>query len=216
MSPNIRDIGDRYTITAPIGRGGMARVFLVRHAKLGSLHALKVLEAADPSIHERFLQEGRIQSTLRHPNIVSVTDLIEVDGFPALVMDYIDGPTLDELIERRSLDLDQVDQLVRGIIAGVAEAHRHGLIHRDLKPSNILLDIQGDALVPRVVDFGIAKVLGGAQSSGPATTRTGMALGTPAYMAPEQVRDTKSVTTRADIFALGAILYELVTRRRAF
>ncbi len=216
MGLDIQDIGDRYSISAPLGRGGMAQVFLVRHQKLGSLHALKVLEVTDPASRERFMQEGRIQSALRHPNIVPVTDLIEVSGYPALIMDYIDGPSLGELLEQQSLSLEQVDHLVRGIVAGVAEAHRHGLIHRDLKPSNILLDVHCGNIVPRVVDFGIAKMLGGDQPGGSARTRTGAALGTPAYMAPEQVRDTKSVTTQADIFALGAILYELVTGRRAF
>jgi serine/threonine protein kinase len=114
------------------------------------------------------------------------------------------------------LALPQVDQLARGIVSGVLAAHEHGLVHRDLKPSNILLEITETGVVPKVADFGLVKVISGEHSADTSMTRSGMALGTPPFMAPEQIRDSKTVDQRGDIFALGAILYELLTGHRAF
>jgi serine/threonine protein kinase len=210
----IGSVVDRYLVEGFLGEGGMAMVYRVRHRDLGSQHALKVLSVQTRTIRERLLREGRMQSGLRHPNIVPVTDVVQVAQSPALVMDYIAGPDLAELIFRCSLSDAQADQLIRGILRGVAAAHAIGLVHRDLKPSNILVDIQGRAMVPRVTDFGLAKPGPGTKDS--ALTRTGTAMGTPGYMAPEQIRDSSAVDARADVFSLGAILYELLARRRAF
>jgi serine/threonine protein kinase/tetratricopeptide (TPR) repeat protein len=205
---------DRYTVEAPIGRGGMAVVYRVRHNQLGSVHALKVLTLPTDTIRARLMQEGRIQSQFNHPNLVNVTDVVEVEGSPGLVMEYVDGPTLAQFLDGRRLALAQVDHLARGILEGAAAAHEHGLIHRDLKPANILLLVTPTALVPKIADFGLAKLV--RQPPGEGHTRSGAAMGTPSYMAPEQIRDSKTVDQRADVFALGAILYELVTGRRAF
>lgn len=205
---------DRYVIEAPLGRGGMAVVYRVRHRQLGTEHALKLLTLPAPSIRDRLLQEGRAQAALRHPNIVAVTDVVEVHGAPGLVMDLVAGPTLAELLRRRELSIAQVDALGRGILCGVRAAHERGLVHRDLKPGNILLAAEGTALVPKIADFGLAKILGG--PAGPALTRTGLAMGTPAYMAPEQIRNAKGVDERADLFSVGAVLYEMLTAERAF
>ncbi|MBW2257479.1 MAG: protein kinase, partial [Deltaproteobacteria bacterium] len=205
---------DRYTVEAPIGRGGMAVVYRVRHNQLGSVHALKVLTLPTDTIRARLLQEGRIQSQFNHPNLVNVTDVVEVEGSPGLVMEYVDGPTLAQFLDGRRLALAQIDHLARGILEGAAAAHEHGLIHRDLKPANILLLVTPTALVPKIADFGLAKLL--RQPPGEGHTRSGAAMGTPSYMAPEQIRDSKTVDQRADVFALGAILYELATGRRAF
>ena len=207
-------IVDRYSVERVLGEGGMATVYKVRHLKLQSAHALKVLTVGGAVIGERLLQEGRVQSALRHANIVSVTDVVEVDGRPALIMEFIDGPTLLQLMEGGRLDLDKVDALVQGILRGVAAAHDQGLVHRDLKPANILLATQDGRLVPKVADFGIARLT--TAEGSPIQTRTGVAMGTPAYMAPEQIRDASRVDRRADIFALGCILYELTTGVRAF
>ncbi len=217
-------IVDRYVVDSVLGRGGMAEVYRIRHQQLGSVHALKVLTTHSAAIGARLMQEGRAQAQLRHVNIVTVTDVVDLDGSPGLVMEYISGPTLAGLLEIQDaellgssrLSLAHVDLLARGIIAGVAAAHDHGLVHRDLKPSNILLEVSGSELVPKVADFGLVKIISGEQTSEAAMTRSGMALGTPAYMAPEQVRDTKTVDHRGDLFALGAILYEMLTSRRAF
>ena len=207
---------DRYSVEAELGAGGMATVYRVRHLTLGSLHALKVLKVQSASIRQRLVQEGRVQATLRHPNIVAVTDVIDVDGAPGLVMEFIDGPSLEGWLEENRPSLAQSEAIFRGILAGVARAHRQGLVHRDLKPGNVLLDSSGDdGIVPKVADFGLAKILDDEEGFG-SQTRSGIAMGTPAYMAPEQVRSAKNVDQRADIFALGCILYELVGGDRPF
>jgi len=205
---------DRYTVTGTLGEGGMAMVYRVRHNQLGTEHALKVLTIASAQIAERLLQEGRVQATLRHPNIVAVTDIVDLSGSPGLIMELVNGPSLDDFLVREPLSLDQVDALASGILAGVAAAHAQDLIHRDLKPANIMLAVTPLGLVPKVTDFGLAKFLTGGK--GHSNTRTGSTMGTPHYMSPEQIRDAKNVGPRADVFSLGAILYEMVTQRRAF
>jgi serine/threonine protein kinase len=215
---------ERYRVETILGEGGMAQVYRVQHTQLGSTHALKVLTSPSAAVRERLLQEGRAQAQLRHRNVVNVTDVIDVDGSPGLVMEYISGPNLSALLAayrdgvfaEAQLQLPQIDMLARGILSGVLAAHEHGLVHRDLKPANILLELLETEVVPKVADFGLVKVISGGAGRKEGMTRSGMALGTPAYMAPEQVRDSKSVDQRGDLFALGAILYELVTGRRAF
>ncbi len=214
MELKIGSTVDRYIVEGRLGDGGMSVVYLVRHTELGSLHALKVLSIHSGSVQERFLQEGRLQSGLRHRNIVSVTDVIQVFHTPALVMDFVSGPDLRALMERCRLSDIEVDQLARGILSGVREAHGIGLVHRDLKPSNILIEASEESLTPRITDFGLAKV--GADSKALHLTRTGACMGTPGYMAPEQIKDAGSVDIRADVFSLGAILYEALTGQMAF
>ncbi len=206
---------ERYVVEGVLGQGAMAVVYRARHRDLGSLHAIKQLTHPDADISDRLVQEGRLQSSLRHPNVLSVTDLVQIDDLPALVMEYVAGPSLKELLEQTTLGLPQVDALVRGLLRGVAAAHGHGLVHRDLKPANILIAITDDALIPKVADFGLAKVLEG-HEVGLVATKTGSSMGTPAYMAPEQILDSSSVDARADVFSLGAILYELVAGVRCF
>ncbi len=207
-------ISDRYTIEGVLGEGGMAVVYRARHAQLGTLHALKVLSFTSRSVRERLLMEGRVQASLRHPNIVAVTDVVDINGQPGLVMELIEGPSLDDLLKQQKLTLDQVDVIGRGVLAGVAHAHGRGLIHRDLKPANVMLQIDELGVTPKVMDFGLAKVV--ADDGGKARTRTGATMGTPQYMSPEQIEDSKSVDARSDVFGVGAILYELVTGDRAF
>lgn len=198
---------ERYEVEKLLGLGGMASVYRVRHIHLHTLHALKVLEVGGGRAEARLLTEGRIQAGMRHPNIVTVTDVLEVQGRPALLMEYVPPPTLHEWIGQGPLPLDEVIRLMRGVLAGVGHAHAHGLVHRDLKPSNVLLAQSPEGLVPRVSDFGIAKVLD-AQAR---ETASGSALGTPQYMAPEQFRDAGRVDSRADIYALGLLLAELLS-----
>jgi len=205
-------IDGRYVVTGQLGRGAMATVYRVRHAELGTVHALKVLDSTSPDLERRLLVEGRAQAALRHPNVVAVTDVVRVDGAPGLVMELVEGPTLEQVLARGSLTVPEVDELARGLFAGVAAAHDAELVHRDLKPGNILLAV-GDGVTPRVTDFGLAKLL---TDGGDTATRSGATLGTPAYMAPEQVRSSRDVDARADVFALGAILYELLAGRRPF
>jgi len=208
---------DRYTVEDVIGFGGMAIVWRVRHNDLGSTHALKVLQTRSPAVRDRLVQEGRLQAALRHPNLVAVTDLVVLeDGDPGLIMELVQGPSLRELLDESPLSLDQSDALASGILAGVAEAHRSGLVHRDLKPANILLEPSSGNYLPKVADFGIAKILADDGGNNAFRTRTGIGLGTPHYMAPEQIEEAKSVGPAADVFALGVILYEMVTHVRPF
>jgi len=206
---------DRYTVLSLVGRGGMGTVYQVRHNQLGSIHALKVLHWVSRTVRNRLMREGQAQSRLRHPNVVTVTDVVDVDGVPGLIMEHVDGPSLSELLREQRLPLAEADRLAEGIIRGVDAAHRAGLVHRDLKPANVLLAPGDEGYVPKVADFGLARF---AEPSGsaPRLTRSDTPMGTPSYMAPEQIRDASSADARSDVFSLGAVLYELVTGRRAF
>jgi serine/threonine protein kinase/tetratricopeptide (TPR) repeat protein len=207
-------IDDRYEVLGRIGAGAVAVVHLARHLHLGTLHALKVLLVPTPFVQRRLLQEGRLQSGLRDRNVVTVTDVVDVEGAPGLVMNYVRGPSLERFLQHAHLDPQQARALGAGMLMGVRAAHAHGLVHRDLKPANVLIDVDATSLVPKIADFGLAKIL--VEDGGPTATRAGTILGTPAYMAPEQIRDARSVDERADVFSLGAVLYELLTSRRVF
>ncbi len=205
---------DRYTVLGQLGQGGMAVVYRVRHNTLGTEHALKVLTLGVPSIQERLIQEGRLQARLQHPNIVSVTDVLDVQGSPGLLMELVRGPSLEDWLRGNRPSLSQALQLFDGILGALREAHRLDIVHRDLKPGNIMLSTLGGGLLPKVTDFGLAKLL--ADETSPTRTCTGLPMGTPAYMSPEQITDAKSVDQRTDLFALGCILYELVCGQMAF
>ena len=207
---------DRYRVEGVLGRGGMATVYRVRHRTLGSEHALKVLTAPSVDVRRRLLQEGRTQAQLSHANVVSVTDVIDVDGSPGLILELVRGPTLRDVLQSGPLTFDQCRTIGAHILRGVDAAHRIGLVHRDLKPANVLLELAEGGVVAKVSDFGLVKALHGDGVDSTAQTRSGVALGTPAYMAPEQINDPRSVDARADIFSLGALLYEMVTGARAF
>ena len=147
---------DRYEILQFIAEGGMAAVYRGRQPRLKRDVAVKVMLpalAADPTFRERFEREAQAIANLRHPNILKVTDIVEVDGSPGLVMEYVAGPSLDKVLIERSLTAEQIDSVARGIIAGVAAAHRAGLIHRDIKPANVLLATEQGA-----VDWAAASV----------------------------------------------------------
>ncbi len=207
---------ERYEVERELGGGGMARVYKVRHVALGSVHALKVLApelVVNAELRARFLEEGRIQARLRHPHIVSITDVVATPGVAGLVMEYLEGESLDTYLARlrQPLALEEVRDIFLQTLEGVAFAHEQGIVHRDLKPSNLFLEQVRGRRVVRVLDFGIAKV-----SGREASTRTGMRLGTPQYMSPEQIRGARDVTLRSDIFSLGVTLYELVTGRVCF
>lgn len=211
----------RYEVKRHLGDGAMGHVFEVRHVGLQSRHAIKVLTQAltnDPEIRQRFLAEGQIQAQLHHPNIASVTDVV-TQPFPGLVMEYVEGHTLAQAVDslQGPMPVDEIVAIAVPVMRAIAAAHSAGVVHRDLKPSNILLtrDAEGE-LRPVVVDFGIAKVLEHASVASDHRTRTGTLLGTLEYMSPEQVRRRSDIDARADVFALGAILYEMATGRAAF
>ncbi|MBX2797983.1 MAG: serine/threonine protein kinase [Myxococcales bacterium] len=190
----------------------MASVYKARHIQLDSYHAIKVLYITAPSLRQRLLMEGKVQANLRHPNIVRVTDVLDVQGAPALVMEFVDGPSLDAWLSLNRPTLDQSLWLFRGILRGVLAAHKRGVVHRDLKPANVMLAPAHDGVIPKVTDFGLVKSIAAHEGH----TQAGMALGTPEYMGPEQIRDASDVDQRADMWALGCILYELVCGCRAF
>lgn len=201
---------DRYIVEGILGNGATASVYRVRHAELNTQHALKLLVLMNPHIAERMLQEGRIQAQLRHPNVVMVTDMVRSDGHMALVMDYVEGVSLGALSDSRRLTPPQIDFIARGLFDGLEAAHEAGLVHRDLKPDNVMMQFGDRKLIPRITDFGLAKARQDSMRAVKAT-QTGTVMGTPLYMAPEQYVDAAAVDARADIYSLGAILYELVT-----
>ncbi|MFN7147051.1 MAG: serine/threonine-protein kinase, partial [Myxococcota bacterium] len=213
---------ERYRVEERLGEGGTAVVWRVRHVHLGTEHALKVMTLLGAQAGPRLLLEGRVQAGLRHPNIVAVTDVLEIDGAYGLLMEYVPPPSLGTWLQRHGPPpVDVAEALFRGIVEGVRHAHVHGLVHRDLKPANVLLardPARPEGFVPKVADFGLARLLDPwlDGEEGQRHTRSGLAMGTPQYMAPEQFRDAKSVDRRADLFSLGCILHELLGGVPAF
>ncbi|MEZ4365640.1 MAG: serine/threonine-protein kinase [Kofleriaceae bacterium] len=214
-------IGGTYTIEALLGRGGMGAVFIASHARLpGKRVAIKVLHAelADAELLARFRREAEIASRLGHPNIVGVTDFnVTDDGVPYLVLELLEGQTLAERIAAGPMPLPEVTRIVRQVASALAAAHREGIVHRDLKPQNVFLvptEVGGTIIEQvKVLDFGISKI----QGSQTIQTLDNALLGTPQYMAPEQAKgEHSSVDERTDLFALGAIVYEMITGRAAF
>ena len=202
---------DRYQVVSMLGHGAMATVYRVLDTATGEEYALKVLMVR--TSERRMLSESRVQALVSHPNLVRSHDLVEVDDLPALVMELVNGPSLETVVrEHGQLTLPQVDLLARQLLHGLAHAHECGLVHRDLKPANVLLDLTPETVVAKLADFGLAKFLDSKGND----TRTNVAMGTPAYMAPEQIRDAKNVDARADVYATGVVLYELLTNTRVF
>jgi tRNA A-37 threonylcarbamoyl transferase component Bud32 len=211
-------LGGKYRVLRTLGEGGMAIVVEAEHVKLGHRVAIKVLAkelAAHPDVVARFEREGRALSKLRSKNVVRVFDVdVTPGGCPFLVMESLTGSDLDAELQRRGPlpIVEAVGYLLQACTA-IAEAHALGIVHRDLKPSNLFLAAEGDARVLKVLDFGIA--IDEATSDKRLTTVETI-MGTPSYMAPEQFRSTKDVDGRADIWALGATLYDLLTGRPPF
>lgn len=201
------DILGSFRLIALLGRGGVAEVWRAEHTALGSAHAIKFLSVTTESLEERLLLEGRTQAGLAHPNIVRVTEVVRDASGVGLVMELVEGPTLERWLNAH-YDPEALEGLFLAICAGVRAAHARGIVHRDLKPANVLLCRVGGAWTPKVSDFGIARVLDANQG-----TRTGALLGTLRFAAPEQLRDSSRVDERADIWALGCILYEMLSRR---
>lgn len=207
-------LAGEYVLGRQLGRGGMATVVLARDLKHQRDVAIKVLhpELSAAVGAERFLREIRIQAQLRHPHVVTLLDSGEAAGLLYYVMPYIEGESLRQrLIAHGQLDVGEATRLWREVVDAIAYAHRHGVAHRDIKPENVLLS-ERHALV---VDFGVAKALSHA-APGETLTSIGLAVGTPAYMSPEQISGDHDVDHRADIYALGVLAYEMVAGRPPF
>ena len=201
-------LSDRYRLERELGQGGMATVYLAEDRKLGRTVALKILKAEVAS-HlggERFLREIEIVAKLTHPNILALYDCGEADGYLYFTMPYVEGQSLRDRLDReRQLPLEEALQIAREVADALAYAHGHGVIHRDVKPENILL-VAGHAVV---ADFGIAKAVAAAGSA--RLTETGFAVGTPAYMSPEQATGSGQLDGRSDVYSLGCVLYEMLS-----
>ena len=201
-----RRIG-RYEILDRIGFGGMGMVFRGRDPHIGRSVAIKLLRVGDEDLHDRFLREAQSAGSLKHPNIVTIYDFGDHDGSPFIVMEYVEGTTLAEYIKQNiPLTIARKLELLAELAAGLEYAHNKGVVHRDVKPANVMVDREG---ILRILDFGIARVT----DSG--LTQTGMIMGTPNYMSPEQV-EGKPSDRRSDIFAAGLVMYELLSYRQAF
>ncbi|MEY3213974.1 MAG: hypothetical protein RIT28_4455 [Pseudomonadota bacterium] len=223
--PEVGELIDRYRLDRLLGEGGMGVVFKATHVALGRPVALKFLrppqgldEDGERDLLARLLTEGRILSQLNHPGLARVTDVVAHDGLAALVMDYYDAPTLEQVLAAREtpFSLDEIRDVALPLLDALDYAHSRGVIHRDLKPANVLIQRRADGKVePVILDFGIAKLNNPEEFQDARRTAMAMRLGTLGYMSPEQVR-RQPVDARADVFAAGAILYEMAALRPAF
>jgi serine/threonine protein kinase len=214
-------VGRRYELLHALGRGGMGVVWAARHTETGEKLAVKFLRtgrggAGDPDAVKRFLREARAAASVRHPHVVAIREVLELEnGRPMIVMELLGGETLRERLSRsKRMSLAETAQILLPVASAVGTAHEQGIVHRDLKPDNIFLsrDAAGACTV-KVLDFGIAKVtrVDEQASHSLGLTGTGEVLGTPNYMSPEQVFGERDIDQRADVWALGVILYECLS-----
>ncbi|MFN2615060.1 MAG: Stk1 family PASTA domain-containing Ser/Thr kinase [Actinomycetota bacterium] len=204
-------LSDRYELSDQLGAGGMAQVWLGKDRVLGRTVAVKCLltqYSGDPHFIERFRREAQNAASLNHPNIVGVYDTGSDDGTHYIVMEYVKGKTLRDVIrEEGPLLPERVAEIGAEVCAGLSFAHQHGIVHRDIKPANIMITPQGSV---KVADFGIARAI-----SGESVTQTAMVLGTAQYFSPEQAQ-SHEVDARSDIYSVGVVLYEMLTRQVPF
>ncbi|GAI94477.1 unnamed protein product, partial [marine sediment metagenome] len=205
----------RYKLLQLIGEGGMGLVYLAEQQEpVRRRVALKIVKPGMDSkqVIARFEAERQALAVLDHPNIAHVFDAgTTKDGRPYFVMEYVKGVSVTKYCDERKLNIEQRLRLFEQVCEAVHYAHQKGIIHRDIKPSNILVSVQADKAVPKIIDFGIAKALTQPLTEGTLFTQQGQLLGTPEYMSPEQVdMATQDIDIRSDIYSLGVILYELL------
>ncbi len=216
-----RILGNRYEIIAPIGSGGMGTIYSARRINIGDLVAVKVLRPdviTDSQSRERFQREAQAAARLHHPNAVVIHDFgQEPDGVTYIVMELLEGRSLrDVLQERKIINSELIAPLLKQACAAIETAHRQGIIHRDLKPDNFILQETPDgAMHVKLLDFGIAKLLDRTEEKSLSLTQTGMVIGTPNYMSPEQCQG-EELDARSDIYSLGVVLYEMLTGSQPF
>jgi hypothetical protein len=206
-----RRIGS-WILERELGQGGMGSVFLARHASLSTRAAVKVLSPgleSEESFRQRFRREAELQAQLKHPNVARVLDYLEAERQWFLIVDYLDRGSLGDVLARgEKVPREQALAWTRQALAGLGHAHQKGIVHRDVKPANLLLNENDEVAV---ADFGIARA-----DASPGLTTTGIAIGTPQYMSPEQILTPDRVDHRADIYSLGVVFYELLTGRKPF
>lgn len=212
-------VAEKYELQRPLARGGMGQVWEAKNQLTERRVAIKFMLpelATSPDTVQRFFREAKASARIDHPSIVDVLDLGTLeDGAPFMVMEYLDGRSLEAIIDREPLQPIQIAAVMLDVAHALAAAHAAGIVHRDLKPANILIARRGEQLVPKILDFGISKItssIGGDVRM----TRTGAVLGSPAYMSPEQARGRTDIDGRADIWAVGVILYEAVSGKLPF
>jgi len=201
-----------YIISEKLGQGGMASVYKAHHERLDRYVAIKVLHPAfkdNDDFLKRFTREARVVAKLEHPNIVPVYDFAEHDGYPYLVMRYVEGKTLKDTYNQGSLSRAEIIRIAQGIADGLDYAHQQGVLHRDIKPSNILMTTGGGIYI---ADFGLARIT----QAGESTMSQDMIMGTPQYISPEQAMGNKELDGRTDIYSFGIIVYEMVTGQVPF
>ena len=215
-----REIAGRYRMVAKLGEGGMGAVYRAEQMSLRRAVAIKLLRpelSADPSLVRRFNIEAELAAKLSHPNTVNIYDFgQDVDGTLFIAMEYVEGKSLRHVVQAGAMPLSRLLPIAAQIASSLTHAHMHGIVHRDLKPDNIMLTERGrEHDIARVLDFGIAKLRDDTRQTQQAMTQAGDLIGTPQYMAPEQIRGD-AVDGRTDVYALGAMLYELSTGRLPF
>ena len=196
-----------YEITAFIAQGGMGAVYAARQVSLDRPVAIKILPrqfGADPQFRSSFEAEAKSMARLNHPNLIAVYDFGDADGMLYIIMELVEGKSLHHSAYGRAIDQEEAVRLVAGISHGLAHAHQHGILHRDIKPGNILL---GPEAVPKIGDFGLARPVGEGHNPDE------IVWGTPGYSAPEVVNNPGEVDQRVDVFAVGVLLYELLTAK---
>src|SRR3954454_23151602 len=200
-------LAGRYRVLDRIGAGGMATVYLAEDERLGRKVAVKRLHSDSPEDGvERFDREAKVGASLSHPNLVTVFDTVADDEGVLIVMEYVEGENLSQLMARGRVPAEKAVAIIKGVAAALDHAHQAGVIHRDIKPANILVSRDGKA---KLVDLGIARATERTQ-----ITAAGTVLGTPSYMAPEQLEGQK-ITKAAAIYALGAVAFELLSGQKA-
>lgn len=205
-------VGGKYRLKRVLGRGGMGSVFQARHEITGRRVALKWLVADTRATRARLEREAQALGALAHPNVVQILDVGEHEGAVFLVMEFVEGANLRDFAKGREIGLEEAVRLLMPALSGLAAAHRAGLLHRDLKPDNLLVccERDGTAYDTKVLDFGVAKRLTDVENDDQVPlTRSGTIVGTPRYMAPEQL-DDEELSERSDIYSLGVILYEVL------
>ena len=213
MTQTISGKFGRYEILTEIARGGMATVYHAHDPRFERDVAIKVLPQAllhDPQFRTRFEREAKVIARLEHPAIVPVYDFGEEDGQPYIIMRFMSGGDLSEMIARGPMSLDETAKIISRLAPALDAAHALDIIHRDIKPGNVLFDRYSNAYLS---DFGIARIISEDQA---ATITGGAIIGTPAYMSPEQVQGMKTISGRTDIYALGILIYQMLTGERPY